>query len=240
VQGAKPSESSRNATLVLLPGLDGTSAFFQPLLQALPSWIRPVVVTYPSSGPNDYGDLLPLVERAVRDHDGVHILGWSFGGPLALMLASRRPSAVRSVILFASFVRAPHPGIAPFRQALRPSVVAAIRAIRRAPGFVRGYQTEGLRRAKADVWRSVDAGVLSMRARAALAVDVRPHLAACSAPLLYVAASRDRVIPRRNLDDVRSGACSCEVVTIDGTHLALVTNPEPAAAHIARFVARTA
>jgi pimeloyl-ACP methyl ester carboxylesterase len=228
----------RSATLILLPGLDGTAAFFTPLLEALPSWIRPVVVTYPASGPNDYGDLLPVVERAVRGCDDVHILGWSFGGPLALMLAARRPSTVRSVILFASFVRAPRAGIAPFRLALRPPVVAAIRAIRRAPGFVGGYRHEGLHRAKADVWRAVDARVLATRARAALAVDVRPHLAACAAPVLYVAASRDRVIPRRNLDDVRSGARTCEVVTIDGSHLALVTNPEPAAAHIAGFMAR--
>ena len=71
------------ATLVLLPGLDGTAAFFQPLLAALPGWIRPVVVTYPSFGPNDYLDLLPLAERAIGRGGPVYVLGWSFGGPLA-------------------------------------------------------------------------------------------------------------------------------------------------------------
>jgi hypothetical protein len=30
---------------VLLPGLDRTDAFFHPSLQALPDWIRPVVIT---------------------------------------------------------------------------------------------------------------------------------------------------------------------------------------------------
>lgn len=227
-------------TLVLLPGLDGTAAFFQPLLDALPPWIRPVVVTYPSSGPNDYDDLLPLVERALDAHQQVHVLGWSFGGPLALMAAATRPSVVRSAILLASFVRAPRPELAPFRMALRPPVVAAIRAVRRAPGFLRGYPTESLRQAKADVWRAVGAGVLSVRARAALAVDVRPHLATCVAPVLYVASSHDRVIPASNIDDVRLAARACEVVTIEGPHLAFVTNPKPAADHIARFVARMA
>ena len=53
------------ATLVLLPGLDGTDAMFAPLLESLPPWICPVVVTYPASGPNGYDDLLPLVQRAV-------------------------------------------------------------------------------------------------------------------------------------------------------------------------------
>jgi hypothetical protein len=41
-------------TLVLLPGLDGTEIFFGPLLSQLPSWIDPVVITYPPTGPNMY------------------------------------------------------------------------------------------------------------------------------------------------------------------------------------------
>ena len=59
------------ATLVLLPGLDGTAAMFGPLLASLPPWIRPVVVTYPPSGPNGYDDLLPLVQRAIAGHAAV-------------------------------------------------------------------------------------------------------------------------------------------------------------------------
>jgi len=226
-------------TLVLLPGLDGTDAFFAPLLTALPEWIRPVVVTYPPSGPNGYDALLPLVLRALDGQSRVHLLGWSFGGPLALMAAAAKPGAVQGIVLCASFLRAPLPALRPLRFVVRPPVVAAIRALRRSPGMLRGYQTEGLRRAKAEVWRAVDSRVLSTRARAALGVDVRPLLAASDAPLLYVASSNDRVIPRRNLDEVRTTARACEVVTIEGSHLALVTNPAPAAAHIARFVQRT-
>jgi pimeloyl-ACP methyl ester carboxylesterase len=82
--------------------------------------------------------------------------------------------------------------------------------------------------------------VLSARTRAALGVDTRRHLASCAAPVLYVAGSRDRVVPRHNIDDVRSAARRCEVVTIDGPHLALFTNAAPAALHIADFVRRTA
>jgi pimeloyl-[acyl-carrier protein] methyl ester esterase len=243
LRGVRPAATVSNhrapATLVLLPGLDGTDAFFRPLLEALPGWIRPIVITYPPSGANGYDDLLPLVQRAIEGHASVHLLGWSFGGPLALMAAAARPEAVRGIILCASFLRAPVPALGPFRFVVRPPVVAAIRALRRTPALVRGHQTEGLRRAKADVWRAVDSRVLSTRARAALGVDVRSLLAASDAPVLYVASSNDRVIPRHNIDDVRATARACEVVTIEGSHLAMVTNPGPAAAHIARFVQRT-
>lgn len=206
-------------TLILLPGLDGT---------------------YPPSGPNGYDDLLPLVQRAVAATPRFHILGRSFGGPLALMTAGANPEAVRGIILCASFARAPRPDLVPWRFAFRPPVVATIRALRRAPALVRGYSTEGMRRGRAETWRRVGSGVLSSRTRAALAVDARPYLASCSAPVLYVASSHDRVVPRRNIDDVRAAARSCEVVTIEGPHLALVTNPSAAAAHIADFIRRTA
>src|SRR5215470_15098884 len=87
--------SQPTATLILLPGLDGTEVFFRPLLAALPSWIRPVVVTYPTSGANGYADLLPLVESAVADIEAFYVLGWSFSGPLALMLAAKEPQRTR-------------------------------------------------------------------------------------------------------------------------------------------------
>jgi hypothetical protein len=35
---------ARTTTLVLLPGLDGTEIFFRPLLAALPTWVKPLVV----------------------------------------------------------------------------------------------------------------------------------------------------------------------------------------------------
>ena len=53
-------------TLVLLPGLDGTDIFLQPLLGALPPDLRTVAVTYPAAGANRYADLLPLVRAAVE------------------------------------------------------------------------------------------------------------------------------------------------------------------------------
>ena len=105
-------------TLVLLPGLDGTEIFFGPLLRHLPSWVDPVVIVYPTSGSNDYLDLLPIVMSEVATLKSFVILGWSFGGPLALMVASRCPSQVSGVILCGSFVTPPRPRLVPFRSAV--------------------------------------------------------------------------------------------------------------------------
>jgi pimeloyl-[acyl-carrier protein] methyl ester esterase len=101
--------STSPATLVLLPGLDGTEVFFRPLVASLPSWVKPVIVTYPTTGANGYADLLPLVEAAVASIENFYILGWSFSGPLALMLAAKEPRRTQGVILSASFIRPPLP-----------------------------------------------------------------------------------------------------------------------------------
>jgi pimeloyl-[acyl-carrier protein] methyl ester esterase len=226
----------RRATLVLLPGLDGTEIFFGPLLAALPPWVEPVVVTYPTSGANGYADLFGVVEAAVADAPEFYVLGWSFSGPLALMLAAKEPKRTRGVILCASFVRSPHPILPWLRFAVVPPVVTLIRLARRTPAVVPGVWTEQFKRDKAAAWARVPARVLAARARAILAVDARTYLRECPRPVLYLAGSRDSIVPRRNADQVSRESPSARIVTIDGPHFAMYTNPDAAARAIASFM----
>lgn len=147
--------------MVLLPGLDGTEVLLQPLVASLPGWVRPVVVTYPTSGGNSYADLLALARHAVADLPDCHVLGWSFAGPLALMLAAAEPNKVRGVILSA----------------------------RRLPLWLFRPPTHPLRRAKSETWRRVSARVVAKRLRAIARVDARALLRDCRQPVLYIAAS---------------------------------------------------
>jgi pimeloyl-ACP methyl ester carboxylesterase len=225
-------------TLVLLPGLDGTEIFFGPLLAQLPSWIDPVVVTYPASGPNAYDDLAPIVLQAVDKLSEFAVLGWSFGGPLALMVAAQRPSRVSAVLLCGSFVTPPHPALVPFRFAMTASVVASVRAVRRTRLLIPGWASTEMRKAKAMTWRRVNSRALATRARAAMGVDARRLLAECRPRILYLASTRDEVIPRTSLDEVLAHAPHTEVAEIEGPHLALFTNPVQSAARIAGFLQR--
>jgi pimeloyl-[acyl-carrier protein] methyl ester esterase len=224
-------------TLVLLPGLDGTEVFLRPLLAALPAWIRPVAVTYPASGPNGYADLFPLVEAAVAGLGDFFILGWSFSGPLALMLAAREPRRARGVILAASFVRSPVPRLTWLRPATIGPVVWALRALRRLPVVLGRPRTDPFRVDKATTWGRVSATVLAARARAALSVDARPHLRACPCRVLYLASSDDEVVGPGNGEEVVRELATARLVTIVGPHLAMYTNPGAAAEAIVSFMA---
>jgi pimeloyl-ACP methyl ester carboxylesterase len=228
--------ATTGTTLVLLPGLDGTEIFFGPLLAQLPPWIDPVVVTYPPSGPNAYDDLAAIVLEAVDGLEAFAILGWSFGGPLALMVAARMPSRVTRVVLCNSFVTPPRPALVPFRFAVTAPVIAAVRALRRTRLLVPGWASADMRKAKAMTWRRVSSRVLAARARAALGVDARPLLAQCLPGILYLVSTRDEVIARRNLDEVLAHAPQTQVAEVEGPHLALFTHPVQSAARIADFL----
>jgi hypothetical protein len=56
-------------TLVLLPGLDGTGDFFQPLLESFGERVRCRVVRYPVDGGFDYATC-EAIARAALPTDG--------------------------------------------------------------------------------------------------------------------------------------------------------------------------
>lgn len=224
-------------TLLMLPGLDGTEILFGPLIAHLPDWIEPVVVEYPQSGSNTYEEMIAFVDEKAATFGSFATLGNSFGGPLALMLAARRPSQVTAVILAASFVTPPRPEWARLRRLVSTPVIGALRTFRRVRYWVPGFAEDDLRRAKAELWRRVGARVLAARSRAVLSVDVRSELERCRARLMYLAHLSDTVVPRRCADEVSQLAPSTHVVEVEGSHLGLFTHPAPSAACLAEFLA---
>lgn len=79
--------------LILMPGMDGTGELFAPLIGALGSSIESIVVRYPTDQPLTYSELFPQVRAALPRSGPFVLLGESFSGPLALMLAAEAPVA---------------------------------------------------------------------------------------------------------------------------------------------------
>jgi len=223
-------------TLVLLPGLDGTDVFLRPLVAALPEWIHPQVVCFPPVGANEYADLLAVVREAVATIPRCYVLGWSFSGPLALMLAAAEPTKVQGVILSATFLRPPRRIYARLRFAAVAPVIWAIRAGRRVPVWFFRKADDQFRRDKAETWRRVSARMIAARVRAVLRLDARELLRVCPLPVLYVSGTRDGMVPPRNLEEVVRVRPSVSVRTIEGRHFAMYTNPSAAADAITEFL----
>jgi pimeloyl-[acyl-carrier protein] methyl ester esterase len=226
-------------TLVLLPGMDGSDKLFEPLRATAPAGTETAAVGYPPGPHNGYDDLIPAVRTRLPTDRPFYLLGWSFSGPLALLVAAERPRQLRGLILVASFVKTPVPWLPRWMTRLAtPALFRFYPSASRAKALLGGYGTPDVRRLLADAHRTAGAEALACRARAALSIDARDALAACPVPVLYLRARNDGVIPASRADEIQRILPSLEIAEIDGPHLALVTNPSDAWTALSGFMDR--
>jgi pimeloyl-[acyl-carrier protein] methyl ester esterase len=225
--------------IVLLPGLDGTGRLFAPVLPHLPGHIRPIVVRYPLE-PLRYAELLPLVIASLPRDLPFVILGESFSGPLAVMVAEREPSGLCGVVLDATFVENPsqlaaaiiRPFVRSFLYRLVPSSLIARFFLRGGSAEPDATQIQEL----IDVVREVPASVIVCRVRDALAVNVADALSRLDQPILCLRGRHDHVVvPARNARQIARLGRDVAIREFDTGHMVLQTQPRAAAAAIVEF-----
>ncbi len=222
--------------LVLLPGLDGSDALFEPLRLALPASVRPVTVTLPTTGPNDYDSLTAHVRHRVATLRNPVILAWSFSGPIGIRLAADPEVSPRALVLAASFARNPHPYLRPARCLAQPWLLAPFSYASRTKALLGGGSTRSLQSLLRRAHAGLTGRLLSQRVRAILNVDDRAVLSSVHIPVLYLRSSRDLLVPPSSARLVASTCPQAELVTLPGPHLALATTPAAAAGAIVRFL----
>ncbi len=225
--------------LILFPGMDGTDVLLGPLRRNLGSACESEVVSYPQRGATSYEDLLPIALRtvdAVPTGVDVALLGWSFGGPLAMRVAALRNERVSHLVLASTFVRPPLPWLRRARPLLVGPVVGGVRFLRRLPLWMSRPPSDPLRRDKAVLWQTVPANALARRARAVATVDASDALSRCRQRVLCLASQSDPVTPQRCVDEILRIAHDAELVTLRGGHFALYSDAAAAAAAITRFL----
>jgi len=222
--------------LVMLPGLDGTGRLFAPLEGALRPGVAVQSVSYPRDEPLSYDELESWVASRLPARDPFIVLGESFSGPVAIRIAAKRPPGLLGVVLVASFVRSPIPV-----SWAKPLVVPAMFRWAATEPLLRGFLVGSdapreLVRDVADTIRSVSANVLASRVREVLSVDARAALRACAVPILYLTATRDRLVRRNVARSIQDESNNVRVEVVDGPHLVLQRAPGPCARAIRGFM----
>jgi pimeloyl-ACP methyl ester carboxylesterase len=226
--------------IVLLPGMDGTGKLFAPLIDRLKGAATPVAVSYPTTEPLGYTELIALARKALPENQPYVLLGESFSGPIAIRLAAERPNGLIGLALCASFVSSPMSWLRPFRSLL-PAAPIGILARTLGPKRLMGrFQTPALTQLVREVLSRVSTRVLRARIRAAMDVDASTQLAQVDVPTIYMRATEDALLPRAAVDQYRRSAAAGSVVDIIGPHSLALCVPEAVSDTLSEFASSSA
>jgi pimeloyl-ACP methyl ester carboxylesterase len=224
------------ATLVLLPGMDGTGQLFAPFLAAFGHDYSVKVVRYPTAEPLGYAELVSFVRAQLPSDEPFVLLGESFSGPVAISLAASSLPQLRGLVLCCTFARNPRPAFAWLRW------FAAFLPVTAAPAGLLGrlllgrFSTAPLQAAFAQAVAQVSASTMRARLRAVLSVDVTAQLAATTVPTLYLRASRDRIVPSAASRHISQVQPNTRVLHIEAPHFLLQAAPSRAAEAVGAFM----
>ena len=219
-------------TMLLLPGMDGTSELFERFIATAPPGFRFFPVRLPEK--SSYDELETALIGNLPD-GSFTIVAESFSGPLGIRLAARAAHRVQSLIFSNSFTRAPRsplymafPWSTLFR-VLPPEWVIRAYLLGR---FTNAENMRAVRKAAAQMSPRIIAG----RVRESLRVDDLAVVRNLALPILYLRGREDRLLPDRSVEEMQRANPAVVRRDLDAPHLLLQTVPEEAWSHIEAFI----
>lgn len=225
---------------LVLPGMDGTGALLDDFIAAMAPRFDTQVVAYPCDRALGYAELAAFVRPRLPTDRPYLLLGESFSGPIAIALAAQRPPNLAGLALCASFARSPRPPWSPWSAAMLPRWATTL-PLSRVP--VRLIAKMMLGRWSDARWRAriqatlgaVQPAVLAHRLDAVRTVDATAALGEIDLPMLYLRATRDRLVGPDSLSAIQRARPQARGVEIDAPHFILQTCPEQAARAIRQW-----
>lgn len=216
--------------------MDGTGRLFTAFAAALGGEFKVKVVTYPTVEPLGYVELESVARRALPTEGPYVLLGESFSGPIAVALAASGSSQLKGLILCCSFARNPRPAFANLGALVRVLPVTHAPVALLSHLLLGQFSTKALRQSLSQALAEVTPSALKVRLRAVLAVNVSAKLSTIKVPILYLRASRDRLVPSAASALVSQLNPCTKVVELEAPHFLLQAAPAEAAQAIGAFV----
>jgi pimeloyl-ACP methyl ester carboxylesterase len=247
---AEYCEWGEGPPIVLVPGLAGGFELLGPLARILSQHFR--VISYQLRGEDDcfalrqsFGmpDLASDLAEFLDWHclENPAIVGVSFGGLIALELAARYPSRLRSLVvqgvgarleksllrLVAGEVLAGYP--LPSDNAFVNQFFQLLFGAKQKPGPLFQFVTSRC-------WKT-DQGVMAHRFRMVERFDMNQRLQGIRVPSLILAGDRDLLVSERSLRELGAGIPRSKVVRLPGLgHLAAIAQPYRVADEVESFL----
>jgi pimeloyl-ACP methyl ester carboxylesterase len=228
--------------VVYLPGVDGAFTAGEKVLALLPH-CETLQLAYPARESRDLTAMADHVaaELQSRGWTGVTIIGESYGGAVAQVLARLRPETVSRLVMIASFTRRPGPVasrvVGPMLRRLpRPVVLFPMLGASRLL-LTRGLAPDSRKRFHATL-RQMPFSDIGWRIKALKAHDTRDSAASWSQPTMWVWGEEDKLVPWQTESRwVRKHRPKDAVVMIQGAgHMIPHQQREVLLKHICSFI----
>lgn len=215
--------------VIVLPGLGGTGSLLKSFCDALPAEYAARELSY-DDGLTAYDDVVAHVQAQLPGEDHV-IVAESFSGPVAITLAAQGIPGLRGIVCVATFARRPRyiPQVAVSLARFVP-LTSRLFVFLGMPFLMGRWGTPAFRKEFAALLAPIPKTILLGRIRAVAEVNVTDALDRVRVPVLYLQASRDRLVPRK------AGRDFADVQVVDGPHFLLQANPADAATAVAAFL----
>ena len=227
------------ATIVLLPGMDGTGTLFKNWIDAVPAGFDLMVIDFPVDIALGYEELLQIVRARLPQDRPYWLLAESFSGPIGLTLAARAPAGLLGLILCCTFAKNPMPVLTILRPAIAllsfPRLPLWLARIGHRALFGRHANAES-RSAISEALCRLHPSVLQARMRAVLDVDVTTLLARITLPVLYLRGGKDRVVPQSASRQLSRYLQHMDIAQLDAPHMLLQTAPHEAWRTVRSFI----
>ncbi len=231
------SETQAALAVCLLPGLDGTGRLYRSLAAELATDFDVRVFDYPDDVLGSYPELAASIIARLPQEKPFVLVAESFAGPLSVLVASKRPAGLRGLVIAASFLRSPVTKSKALAQLLQrfpdnlmpPLAVLEILLMGR-------WRNLQVRQALHSSLQDVPPRVLKSRLLCAMRVDVRGQFDRIGVPVLYLRASRDRLLRKGVALDFAMVARPPRQIDIKAPHFLFQAAASEAAQGIRRFI----
>lgn len=220
--------------IVILPGLDGTGLLAPTLRHALDAGHSVTTLAYPPDFCR-YEDIHEWTVSQLPSEDYV-IVAESFSGPVAVLVGAQEPPGLKGIVFVATFAQKPRKlpvflayliEIMPLRSSLMTNM---------AQLFLMGkWANRTFTNQFRQALNNVPPATLSKRLVSVLQVDVVEALKRMGVPVLYLRATKDRLIPAQMSQGF--ALVSGTVQDIEGPHFLLQACADQCDRKIVNFVA---
>ncbi|MEM1151125.1 MAG: alpha/beta hydrolase [Pseudomonadota bacterium] len=218
--------------IVILPGLDGTGLLTPKLRHSLERGHSVTSLAYPTHLCR-YEAVLEWTKSQLPKEDHV-LVAESFSGPVAVCIGAEKPPGLKGIVFVATFAKSPRKlpvplayliEIMPFRSAFMINVAQPITMGK----WANSAFTKQFRQAL----KIVPPETLSKRLISVLQVDVVAVLKGIEVPVVYLRATKDRLLPARMALEFASPYG--RVQDIEGPHFLLQACTDQCDLRIAHF-----